>query len=204
MGVVLYTQRVEVVESYEERRDCADQKIAEFICACGFLPVPLPNIREIVVKIFRELKPSGIVLTGGNSLVKYGGNAPERDEMEWELIKLSIKNEIPVYGFCRGMQVVLDYFNCDLEEIPGHVIAKHKLRGIWEGEEVNSFHNQACMQVKEPLQKLAWTEDGIVEAVACKKYRILGTMWHPERNQPFRQEDIARVKAVFGKGEMRL
>ena len=201
METVLYTQRVETVESYGERRDCADQKIAEFICECGYLPVPLPNNREIAVKIFGELKPSGIVLTGGNSLVKYGGNAPERDDMERELIRLSIEKGIPVYGFCRGMQVILDYFGCGLDEVIGHVAVRHRLSGAWEGEEVNSFHNQACLQVKEPLQKLAWTGDGIVEAVLCKEYRILGTMWHPEREHPFRQEDIARVKGLFGKQE---
>lgn len=29
--IVLYTQRVEVVESYGERRDCADQEIPRFL-----------------------------------------------------------------------------------------------------------------------------------------------------------------------------
>lgn len=195
----MYTQRVETVESYGERRDCADQKIAEFICACGYLPVPLPNNREIAAKIFWELKPSGIILTGGNSLAKYGGNALERDDMERDLLRLSIEAGTPIYGFCRGMQVILDYFGCELEEVTGHVAARHKLSGVWEGEEVNSFHNQACLRVKDPLQKLAWTGDGIVEAVSCKEYRVLGTMWHPEREIPFRQGDIARVRTLFVK-----
>ena len=31
MNIVLYTQRVEIVKSYGERRDCADQNIAKFI-----------------------------------------------------------------------------------------------------------------------------------------------------------------------------
>lgn len=199
MEIVLYTQRVEMIESYGERRDCADQRIVEFISACGYLPVPLPNHRELAAQTFRQLRPSGVVLTGGNSLVKYGGNAPERDGMERELIKLSIEGKIPAYGFCRGMQVILDYFGCGLEEVAGHVTARHRLNGAWEGEEVNSFHNQACLQVKGPLQKLAWTEDGVIEAVLCKEYCILGTMWHPEREHPFRQEDIDRVKDLFGK-----
>ena len=55
---VLYTQRVEIVESYGERRDCADQNIAKFISACGYLPVPLPNNRELSVQSFLCLRRS--------------------------------------------------------------------------------------------------------------------------------------------------
>ena len=47
MEIVLYTQRVEIVKSYGERRDCADQDIPRFIEACGFLPVAVPNIWSI-------------------------------------------------------------------------------------------------------------------------------------------------------------
>lgn len=204
MGIVLYTQRVEIVESYGERRDCADQNIAGFLGACGCLPVPLPNNREVAARIFKQLGPSGIVLTGGNSLVKYGGDAPERDGMEHELVSLSIREGIPVYGFCRGMQVVLDYFGCKLENVRDHAAVRHRLHGVWEGEEVNSYHNQACLQVEGPLRKLAWTDDGVVEAVRHESYPILATMWHPERENPYRQEDIERVRKLFGRKEIPL
>lgn len=197
MDIVLYTQRVEVIESYRERRDCADQNIARFINACGYLGVPIPNIQETVEPLLRQLKPAGIILTGGNSLVKYGGNAPERDEMEHELISLAIEREIPVYGFCRGMQMLLDYFGCELVEVQEHVAVRHKLNGSLGELEVNSFHNQACLHIQEPLHRLAWTDDGVIEAVACEKYHILATMWHPERENIFREEDITRIQNLF-------
>lgn len=203
MDKILFTQRVEIVESYGERRDCADQNIVRFLLACEYLPVPVPNVKEVVEQIFLSVKPAGVVLTGGNSLVKYGGNAPERDETERGLLQLAIDSKVPVYGFCRGMQVVLDYFGCELVEVKGHVRASHKLNGIWEGEEVNSYHNQACIELKEPMQKLAWTDDGVVEAAGCDKYRILATMWHPEREKDFKREDILRVRGLFrNQGEM--
>jgi len=201
MEIVLYTQRVEIVESYRERRDCADQNIAGFINACGYLPVPLPNSKEIAGQIFLQMKPSGIILTGGNSLVKYGGNAPERDEMEHELVSLAVRDGVPIYGFCRGMQVLLDYFSCGLEKVENHVSVEHRLHGIWEGEKVNSYHNQACLQLEEPLRKLAWTADGVIEAAGYEKHHILAAMWHPERENPYKQEDIARVRKLFGKRE---
>lgn len=198
MKVVLYTQRVEIVESYGERRDCADQNIPRFIEACGYLPIPVPNIRNIAGRMIEQIQPSGIVLTGGNSLVKYGGNAPERDETERRILDFSLEHNIPVYGFCRGMQVILDYFDCELEQVQGHVAVRHKIFGALGGLEVNSFHNQACYGVKDPLEVLAQTQDGVIEAVRHKDKRILGTMWHPEREKPFPISDIRRIQELFG------
>lgn len=198
MKIVLYTQRVEVVESYGERRDCADQNIPRFIEACGYLSVPLPNIKNIAEKLIEQIQPSGIILTGGNSLSKYGGDAPERDEAEWRILDVSLERDIPVYGFCRGMQVILDYFDCELEQVQGHVAVHHKIFGALGELEVNSFHNQACRSVKSPLEVLAQTEDGVVEAVRHKEKRILGTMWHPERENPFPILDIQRMQELFG------
>ncbi len=197
MKVVLYTQRVEVAESYGERRDCADQNIPCFIEACGYLPLPLPNIRNIAERLIEQIQPSGIVLTGGNSLTKYGGEAPERDEVERWILDVSLERDIPVYGFCRGMQVILDYFGCELEQVQGHVAVRHKLSGTLGELEVNSFHNQACYKVKGPLEALARTQDGVIEAVRHKDKRILGTMWHPEREERFQTLDIRRVKELF-------
>lgn len=82
MKKIIYTQRVELVESYGERRDCADVEIAKLIWECGFLPVPINNIPEKVQIFLEQVNPDGMFLTGGNDLSKYGGNAPERDETE--------------------------------------------------------------------------------------------------------------------------
>ena len=90
MKIVLYTQRVEIVAGYEERRDCADQNIPRFIKACGYLPVPVPNVRSIAGQMVRQMQPAGIILTGGNSLLKYGGDAPERDETEKAILDLAL------------------------------------------------------------------------------------------------------------------
>lgn len=196
--IVLYTQRVEIVESYGERRDCADQSIPRFIQACGYLPIPMPNIIDVAKQIIKRLQPVRIVLTGGNSLVKYGGNAPERDEAEKELIDLALLYDIPVYGFCRGMQVILDYFGCELEQVQGHVAVHHGIAGILGDFEVNSFHSQACRTIKDPLEIIAQSEDGVIEAVRHKDKRILGTMWHPEREEPFKTLDIQRLQGLFG------
>ena len=201
MQTVIYTQRVEIVEGYGERRDCADQNIPRFLQACGYLPVPAPNVCDIVQEMIEELQPAGIVFTGGNSLCKYGGNAPERDETERKMLEIAIGRNIPVYGFCRGMQVILDYYGCPLVEVKGHVAVRHTLTGALGRITVNSFHTQACMDVSGSLEILAKAEDGVAEAIKAKNERILATMWHPEREKVFVRDDIERVRKLFEKKE---
>ena len=178
MKIVLYTQRVDVIESYGERRDCADQNIPRFIEVCGYLPLPLPNIRNIAEKMIEQTNPVGIVLTGGNSLAKY--------------------------GFCRGMQMILDYFGCKLEQVQRHVAVHHIVSGVLGEFGVNSFHNQGCYRVNDTLEVLAQAQDGVIEAVRHKEKHILGTMWHPERENPFVPADIQRLQKLFDRTDIRV
>lgn len=196
--IIIYTQRVEIVESYGERRDCADQNIPRFLEACGYLPVPIPNVVCALDEYIEGTAPAGILLTGGNSLIKYGGNAQERDDTDRRLLEIAIEKGIPVYGFCRGMQSILDYFGCRLENVSGHVAVRHQLQGEWGALTVNSYHNQACREVKEPLRVTGRADDGVVEAAECQGLRIMATMWHPERENPFAKDDVERVKKFFG------
>lgn len=196
---VLFTQRVEIIEAYGERRDCADQRIGDFIASCGFLPVALPNHPQRAEKIVCALQPAGIVLTGGNSLVKYGGNAPERDATDHRLIKLASEEGIPLYGFCRGMQSILDYFGSELVEVKGHVAVRHQVGGQESSREVNSYHKQGCLDLaSEELEAVLMASDGVIEKVRHRSLPIMGTMWHPEREKLFRETDLAMVRYLFG------
>lgn len=197
MKKIFYTQRVEIVESYQERRDCADQSIPRFLQACGYLPFPVPNVIEDLESYLNEARPDGILLTGGNSLVGCGGNAPERDRTDEQILDWSIKNLVPVYGFCRGMQSILSYFGVKLEQVRGHAGTYHNVSGEWGERKVNSYHNQAAMQAGTQLIVTAAGEDGVVEAVRHKEYPIMAGMWHPEREMPFAEEDIQRLQELF-------
>ena len=205
MKTVLFTQRVEVIDSYGERRDCADQRISDFIHACGYLPIPVPNNAALAPEFVESLKPVGIILTGGNSLVKYGGNAPERDETDKKYIELAITRGIPLYGFCRGMQSILDYFDEELVAVSGHVAQRMMLYGIIDNalgnfiRDVNSFHNQGCLVIKSPdIEILAKSSDGVIKAIRHKNFKLFGTMWHPEREVTFKEEDINMIKNFIG------
>lgn len=199
MDIVLYTQRVALVENYGERRDCADQRIGAFLKACGFCPVPLRNVPGDVAEMFQWSQPCGIVLTGGNSLAKYGGDASERDATDAECIRLAMERRVPVYGFCRGMQSLLDYFGEKLVFVEGHIAVRHRLEGKIQ-RDVNSYHGQACVALETgAFDVLARSADGVIEAVKHRQYPFLGTMWHPERETPFQETDILMVQELLGK-----
>lgn len=201
-SIVFFTQRVESVESYNERRDCADQRISRFIKECGYLPLPVPNDPDLAKELFLEVCPKAIVLTGGNSLVKYGGNAPERDQTDRVLIQLAENKRTPIYGFCRGMQSILDYFGNELVDVSGHVAVRHVIGGLEEDREVNSYHNQACVELRSTqLESIMKSTDGVIEMIRHKSLPMVGTMWHPERNNPFDDKDIKMLKKLIETGE---
>jgi putative glutamine amidotransferase len=200
--VILFTQRVEIVEAYQERRDCADQRVADFIQACGYLPIPVPNNGNIAKEIVQFIKPAGLILTGGNSLARYGGNASERDLVDSLLIGTAVKSKLPLFGFCRGMQSILEYFGNELIDVEGHVAVKHKISGDEPSKAVNSYHRQGCRQLKNnELQVVMRSDDGVIEKIRHKELGILGIMWHPEREAPYSNEDIKMlVDLVEGNG----
>lgn len=203
MKKIIYTQRVEFVESYKERRDCADVEIAKLIWECGFLPIPVNNIPDKIQIVLEQFRPDGMILTGGNDLSKYGGAAPERDETEKRIIEYGIANQIPIYGFCRGMQLIADYFGAELVKVEKHVVVRHRLEGNvpWSGRTVNSFHSMAVKAPSSDLIIEARSEDGVIEAIKVKDQKIYGTMWHPERERPYEKDDVQFIQEIFSKEE---
>lgn len=193
--LIAITQRVEYIEAVNERRDALSQEWAVLAEACGFVPLLLPNRLAAVQAVLTMLPVEGIILTGGNDLCAYGGDAPERDEVERHLIQAAVEKHIPLLGVCRGMQMVLDYFGTPLQRVEGHVRVEHPLDN---GEVVNSFHNWGAVECHAPLTAKAWSADGVLEAVTHREYPwINGVMWHPERYDPPRSMDIDQIKEMF-------
>lgn len=134
---------------------CAIFPLPQFLAACGYMPLPVPNVPELAQAMAEKISPRGIFLTGGNSLVKYGGNAPERDKTETILTEWAIENNIPVFGICRGLQFLADFCGGHIAPIEGHVATRHEVKGILARENVNSYHGLAVQEVPEELEVLA-------------------------------------------------
>lgn len=197
MKIIALTQRVEKVKSYDEERDSLDVRWEQFILSCGFIPLLFPNDIRAVKLLLNRIQIDGIILTGGNSLVKYGGDAPQRDAMERFLIEYSMEKDIPLVGVCRGMQVIQDYFGVILNEVEGHIAVKHQVELNGKKEKKNSYHLYASKISTEELDIIAAAEDGVVEAVQHYKHKIYAIMWHPERNNPFETSDLEFFKKYF-------
>lgn len=196
MKRIFLTQRVEYIESVGERRDALSQEWAALAEECGFLPLPLPNRLTAVQKLLEELPPDGILLTGGNDLADYGGDAPERDAVEAWLIDEAVRRRIPLLGVCRGTQMLLHHFGTPLQRVEGHIRVEHPLTN---GDTVNSFHGWGARECRAPLEALARSADGVAELIRHRDCPwICGVMYHPERYHPLRQRDIAFIKEALG------
>ena len=110
MKRVIVTQRVDVVIEYKERRDAIDQLWVKFLLSIDIFPIFISNNMNYVEYVLNNENIDGVLFTGGNDLLKYGGNSPERDCIEIFILEWAIEMNIPVLGVCRGMQLIQDFF----------------------------------------------------------------------------------------------
>ncbi|MCH8502341.1 MAG: gamma-glutamyl-gamma-aminobutyrate hydrolase family protein [Aliidiomarina sp.] len=196
---IAISQRYDQVPGRDEWRDALDAKWAQLLEQLGFLPILLPNYLHDVVQYLESVGIDGLILSGGNDI----GSAPLRDVLENEALLYAQRQNLPVLGVCRGMQFLSHTEGGNLHSRSGHVATRHKLNGHWAHKhgfvQVNSYHNQAILQndCPEAFEVLATTEDGVVEAFRHKQRNWLGIMWHPEREVPFQESDLALIQAHF-------
>lgn len=175
------------------------QRRTQFLIKCGLTPLLLPNNLGVVKILVKNISLSGFLLTGGNSLAKYHGDAKERDQLEKWLITYGIKNAVPILGVCRGMQIIQDAFGVRLSKISGHVLKRQTITINSKKRNVNSYQCWGTKKSSPRLIPWAYSRDGIIKAVKHSKYPICGIMWHPERLNPNQKEDLILFKKFLGK-----
>ena len=198
MKVIFATQRVDALPERGERRDALDGRWAEFLLCIDCMLLPVPNNVAVAKELLLGLRSDGILLTGGNSPASYGGDAPERDEVDTFMIEQATKNKKPMIGVCRGMQSIICHFGGTLKHTDGHVAVRHGVDGNIS-REVNSYHSLAVDMLPACFEIIAQTEDGIIEAVRHRDLPIMAIMWHPEREATFCSDDLLLIKD-FWKG----
>ena len=134
-----------------------------------------------------------------------GSVCEERDEMERIIINEAIRLDKPVLGICRGIQILnavlggtlyqnlpTDYPS-DTEHCqkPPYDVPIHKVKLVKSSPlyrllqkdelKVNSYHHQAIKKLSEKLKSMAYSEDGLTEAVYAPNSRFIwAVQWHPE------------------------
>jgi N5-(cytidine 5'-diphosphoramidyl)-L-glutamine hydrolase len=204
------TQRVITISGTHERRDSLDQQWTRLLVDLGLVPVPLPNLIEDVEGYLASFDLDGVILTGGGDIVEYASDAtatPERDRMEHALIEYSEAHGLPVLGVCRGLQALVNHYGGKLSPVGGHVAVRHSVRfadGFIDGAElpvdVNSYHDFGIDESGLPdiLKAGVWSEDQMVEGVSSTDRRIIGIMWHPEREDRVTPADRTLILRLFG------
>ena len=189
--------------------DNLDASYIKYFGKFGARLLPIPNYSKYVKYYFKELPIKGIILSSGNDInqalysskEKSPNASVERDTTEKEILKISIKNKLPVLGLCRGMQFINVFFggklivaNQNNKNKIKHVASVHKIRItneraeklIGSNIEVNSFHNWGISKdsLSKDIISFAESEEGFIEGIYHPKLPIAGIMWHPERKSP--------------------
>lgn len=209
MKKIALTQRLLLNQNYFEVREALDVKWGGLFKKLNFLPVILP-IEFEYKKYFNSIKIDGIILTGGNDLNVLNKNnlSLKRDQFEKKIIRYAIKKNIPIYGMCRGMQIIAEYFGASFKKVKRQVAIRHSLtvnkkskhfKELNKLSTVNSFHSYAIDSLPKNMIVSATNENGIIKAMEHKKYKIFGQMWHSERENFFDKNQIILIKNFFSK-----
>lgn len=209
---------ITAVASFDETMHSQKVTYAQAVWAAGGEAILLPcnpdknNCRQIVSML------DGLLVPGGHDMdpTFYGESVQEscgtfvryEDEYDMELIKEAVTQGKPVFGICRGMQIINVLYGGTLyQDIPSQYLGAlihtrihveqetYHIVNVKEGSylatmlektkdvKVNSSHHQAVKEVAEGFEVTAKSPDGIIEAMENRNASILCVQWHPERMQ---------------------
>ncbi len=200
---IAITMRIVDAEGYDEPRDALAQDWAGFMSAT--LPdaawMPFPNVGVEAVSLATAWDLDGIILSGGNDL----GEKPLRDTTEKALLTWAITHGKPVFGVCRGLQLIQDYFGGSLVPCEGHAGTRHEVKvprtcqlgKVGSFMDVNSYHNWAIDTPASELEGMAVDPYGNTEAMIHNKHAVAGVMWHPERESNYAEYDMTLIQRFF-------
>lgn len=202
--------------SDEKKQHTLSDNYISVLLKAGAIPVLLPRFtdEETAAALLDHL--DGFLLAGGGDVLpsRFGEETlPEcgpidetRDICELYLTKGALERGMPIFGICRGVQVLAVALGGtlfqDIESQLGIPASAHKQEppydnpthtvrfkegGLFEritGTQLmltNSIHHQSIKDAGPMLRIEGITMDGIIEAVSMKdRENVLGVQFHPE------------------------
>ena len=173
---------------------CCRKSVQQLLCLCAAHPPVGDRGGDVLPSRYGE-----------ETLPACGEDDPQRDIFELLIIPMAIARNMPIFGICRGIQVLNVAMGGTLiqdiesqQNIPKKTHQKepfsqlvHTVRfekgSIFEritgATEIkaNSMHHQAIKKPADGLQVDGHSEDGIIEAMSAKDgSRIFAVQFHPE------------------------
>jgi gamma-glutamyl-gamma-aminobutyrate hydrolase PuuD len=203
------------------------------VIKAGGIPVLIPITTDSLVLRDILTRVDGLLLIGGGDIhPSYYGEAPIpelgevdelRDVYDITLIRVAHDMNIPMFGVCRGEQLMNVALGGSLyQDIPSQhpdTTVKHRqrvdgtvathlvkfeegsiLREVIGQSELmtNSFHHQAVKKVAPGFRVSAWASDSIPEAIESTEGKPMwGVQFHPEYQTDNGDEISARFFYFF-------
>lgn len=216
IGLTSHSISTTIADSLGTNKLCLNEDYIRSVELGGGIPIILPAIHELSGVARYVTLIDGLLLTGGDDVdpLLYGeepspklmATKPERDRFELAIIREALKQSKPIFGICRGLQILNVALGGSLfqdipSEAPGKLllhrqlskesVATHsvdllpgsKLGRILQEKSVatNSFHHQAIKKLAPGLTATAFSRDGIIEGIEMAgNLFVAGVQWHPE------------------------
>ena len=196
------TMRITENTSYVEYRDSISHDWINYLSNYGISPILLPNYSADIQSFMASISLSGIIISGGDSIIDNPTNHTEniyhqRDISELSILENGIRMGLPILGTCRGLQIINKFFKgaitSNIRKSKDHPVASNHNINILTNPiipefsdsevSVNSYHDDGiCMDdLSKCLKPFATWENTLVEGFYHPNLPILGIQWHPER-----------------------
>ncbi|MBU4465190.1 MAG: gamma-glutamyl-gamma-aminobutyrate hydrolase family protein [Actinobacteria bacterium] len=236
IGLTTYLERAKQ-GVWDVRAGFLPQQYFDGVTASGGVAVllpPQPSAQAAAASVLDGL--DGLILTGGLDVQPelYGAERhpltdparPDRDDWELALFRGAQERGIPVFGICRGLQLITvalggtlhqhlpDALGTERYRVGGGVFATNTV-DVAEGTrlaqligagpfDVHSYHHQGVDRLGEGVIVTARTDDGLVQAFESKDGSVLAVQWHPEENTADRRLFLGLVAAASVYAEQRM
>lgn len=167
-----------------DHQDSFVHNLGSYFRQCG---VELITLRPEMARQY--LQDSGLLKGNVDLLVLSPGPSTPDDFLMKETIGLALKQELPIFGVCLGLQGIVEYFGGSLTELSYPMHGKcstiqhdgsELFAGIDEKFAAGRYHSLIAKTVPECLEVTARTDDGYVMAVEHKSLPIKAVQFHPE------------------------
>ena len=193
-----------IIDKYGKVNFLTDEDLLNYINKLGLNILPL-SIKKNQINTENLRLAKGLILSGGGDIYKYKKNKINklRDSIEIKLFNYFSKKNLPILLICRGFQLMIDMHKIKLFKQKNHVRKSHLLK-LSNSKflkhsklSVNSYHNYSIKKLPVNYINVASTKDGSIEIAEHKSKKILGLMFHPERNMKSKVLVLKSIKNFF-------